>query len=94
MASCVIAYARKEGYMPSRQDTSPTQAKQGAEQTESAPAAPDHGSNSASTVIEAPQKPAARDSLDPHDFPSGGGSGGAQAFSRKTLTLKKKKEER
>lgn len=29
--------------------------------------------------------------LEAHDFPSGGGSGGAQAYSRKTLTLKKKK---
>lgn len=80
--------------MPSRQDTSPTQAKQAPESTGSPPAAPDHGRNSASTVIEAPRKRAPGDKLDPHDFPSGGGSGGAQAFSRKTLTLKKKKEER
>jgi hypothetical protein len=80
--------------MPSRPDTSPTHAKQPEESTESPSAAPDHGRNSASTVIEAPQKRDTRGTLDPHDFPSGGGSGGAQAFSRKTLTLKKKKEER
>lgn len=40
------------------------------------------GANSASELIEAPQKPA-RDKLDPHDFADGGGSGGGEAFSRK-----------
>lgn len=40
------------------------------------------GGNSASELIEAPQKPA-RDKLDPHDFADGGGSGGGEAFSRK-----------
>ena len=40
------------------------------------------GGNSASEIIEAPQKPA-RDKLDPHDFADGGGSGGGEAFSRK-----------
>ena len=79
--------------MPSRQDTRPSEAKQSPDMAESPPAAPDHGRNSASTVVEAPQLPASRNALDPHDFPAGGGSGGAQAFSRKTLTLKKKKKE-
>ena len=40
------------------------------------------GRNSASELIEAPQRPA-RDKLDPHDFADGGGSGGGEAFSRK-----------
>ena len=48
--------------------------------TSSVPAKPDHGENSASTIIEAPQKRRGR--LDPHDFPDGGGSGGAEAFRR------------
>lgn len=78
--------------MPSRQDTRPSEATQGPASTGSPAAAPDHGRTSASTVVEAPQKPDTRDRLDPHDFPAGGGSGGAQAFSRKTLTLKKKKD--
>ncbi len=42
----------------------------------------DIGENSASEIIEAPQKPA-RGKLDPHDFADGGGSGGGEAFSRK-----------
>lgn len=79
--------------MPSRQDTRPSEAKQSPNTIESPPTAPDHGRNSASTVVESPQMPASRNALDPHDFPAGGGSGGAQAFSRKTLTLKKKKKE-
>ena len=48
--------------------------------TQSVPAKPDHGEGSASTIIEAPLK--RRDPLDPHDFPDGGGSGGAEAFRR------------
>lgn len=59
--------------------TSPTRAKLGEAPTSSRPATPDHGENSASTVIEAPQK-RNRDRLDAHDFPDGGGSGGAEAF--------------
>lgn len=47
-----------------------------------AAASPDPGENSASTIIEAPL-PARRDPFDPHDFPDGGGSGGAEAFRRR-----------
>lgn len=46
------------------------------------PAVSDTVENSASEIIEAPQKPA-RGKLDPHDFADGGGSGGGEAFSRK-----------
>ena len=67
--------------MTSRQDTSPSRAKRGADTTSSVPAKPDHGENSASTVIEAPQKKG-RNKLDAHAFPDGGGSGGAEAFRR------------
>jgi hypothetical protein len=42
---------------------------------------PDHGENSSSTIIEAPQT-RKRDALQGHDFPDGGGSGGAEAFRR------------
>ena len=48
------------------------------------PARPDAGENSASTLVEAPQKPK-RGRLDPHDFADGGGSGGAEAFSRRRI---------
>lgn len=58
--------------------------------TGSPPAAAERGDNSASTVVESPQG-GARSPLDPHDFPSGGGSGGAQAFSRKALAAEKHK---
>jgi hypothetical protein len=61
--------------------TSPTRAKLGDSPTTSAPAKPDHGENSASTIIEAPQKPR-RNKIDAHDFADGGGSGGAEAFRR------------
>jgi hypothetical protein len=50
--------------------------------TASVPAISDIGENSASELIEAPQKPG-RDRLDPHDFADGGGGGGGEAFSRK-----------
>lgn len=55
--------------------------------TQVSPAAPtlpstDKGENSASELIEAPQRPG-RAKLDPHDFADGGGGGGAEAFSRK-----------
>jgi hypothetical protein len=33
-------------------------------------------------LIEAPCQKKLRNALDPHDFPDGGGSGGAEAFSR------------
>ena len=51
-----------------------------ADTTKSVPAKPDHGESSASTIIEAPLK--RRSPLDPHDFPDGGGSGGAERFRR------------
>lgn len=62
-------------------DTSPTRAQEGGGLAPSAPAKPDHGENSASTIIEAPVKPR-RPRLEAHDFPDGGGSGGAEAFRR------------
>jgi hypothetical protein len=49
--------------------------------TRSAPATPDHGENSASTIVEQPLR-GRRHRLDAHDFPDGGGSGGAEAFRR------------
>ena len=60
--------------------TSPTRARQGPEATHSERARPDHGENSASTIIEAPLKRRTR--LDEHNFPDGGGSGGAERFRR------------
>jgi hypothetical protein len=76
--------------MPASQNPGPGLSREKGDTTTSPPAAAERGDNSASTVVEAPQG-SARSPLDAHDFPSGGGSGGAQAFSRKTLTLKKKK---
>ena len=67
-----------------RKDTSPSRAKRGELPTVSVPAMPDHGENSASTIVEAPL-PRQRDPLVAHDFPDGGGSGGGEAFSRKRL---------
>jgi hypothetical protein len=64
-----------------RHTTSPTRAKRGASPTSSLPARSDIGENSASEIIEAPRR-GKRDPLDPHDFPDGGGSGGAERFSR------------
>ncbi len=47
------------------------------------PLAPtDADENSASELIESPQRPG-HAKLDPHDFADGGGGGGAEAFSRK-----------
>jgi hypothetical protein len=71
------------GRMKSR-DTSSSRAKFGEGATTSVPARPDAGENSASTIIEAPLKPQ-RGRLDAHDFPDGGGSGGAEAFSRRRV---------
>jgi hypothetical protein len=70
--------------MPNRRnDTQPlTPGPNGQFPTQSVPAISDIGENSASEIIEAPQKPG-RDKLDPHDFADGGGGGGAEAFSRK-----------
>jgi len=70
--------------MANRESTSPTRAKRGDSPTSSVPARSDIGENSASEIIEAPQRKK-RDPLDPHDFPDGGGSGGAERFSRARL---------
>ncbi len=59
-----------------------SRAQLGERTTSSVPAQADHGENSASTLVEAPQKKR-RGPLDAHDFPDGGGSGGAEAFSRR-----------
>jgi hypothetical protein len=68
-----------------RKDTHPSHAaREPASDTHSPPAQPDHGENSASTLVEAPQKPG-KGKLDAHDFPDGGGSGGAESFSRKRV---------
>lgn len=67
-------------------DTRSSKSHLGERPTSSVPAKPDHGENSASTIVEAPQVPGKKKgTLDPHDFPDGGGSGGAEAF-RRTLT--------
>ena len=70
--------------MTSRSDTSPSRAKRGEQPTSSVPAPSDIGDTSASELVESPQKPG-RDPLDAHDFASGGGSGGAEAFRRSRL---------
>jgi hypothetical protein len=62
-------------------DTRSSRARLGERPTSSVPARPDAGENSASTIIEAPQG-RRKDPLDAHDFPDGGGSGGAEAFRR------------
>jgi hypothetical protein len=67
--------------MVTRSPRSPSRARPGAGPTRSAPAQPDHGENSASTLVESP-RPRRRDPLVAHDFPDGGGGGGAEAFSR------------
>jgi hypothetical protein len=64
-------------------DTRPSRAKLGELPTSSVPTKPDHGENSASTIVEAPQGGKRKGPLDPHDFPDGGGSGGAERFSRR-----------
>ena len=62
-----------------------SRAKLGERPTTSPPAKPDHGENSASTILEAPMQARRKGPLDPHDFPDGGGGGGAESFSRKRL---------
>lgn len=71
--------------------TRTTQPALGERPTSSVPARPDHGENSASTILEAPQVPGKKRKgpLDPHDFPDGGGSGGAEAFSRRRTRKRK-----
>lgn len=63
-------------------NTRSSRAKLGERPTSSVPARPDHGENSASTIVEAPLPRRRKGPLDPHDFPDGGGSGGAEAFRR------------
>jgi hypothetical protein len=70
--------------MAHRDATSPTRAKRGDDPTASVPARSDIGENSASEIIEAPVRKQ-RSPLDPHDFPDGGGSGGAERFSRQRI---------
>lgn len=72
-----------------RARTSPTRAKRGELPTASVPARSDIGENSASELIEAPQRKK-RDPLDPHDFPDGGGSGGAEPFSRRRTKARRR----
>lgn len=69
-------------------DTRSSRAKLGERPTSSVPAKPDHGENSASTIVEAPMGKK-KGPLDPHDFPDGGGSGGAEAFSRRRIDERK-----
>jgi hypothetical protein len=66
-------------------DTRTSRARLGERPTSSIPAKPDHGENSASTIVEAPQGAKRKRKLDAHDFPDGGGSGGAEAFRRSRL---------
>jgi len=68
--------------MTSRSATSSSRAARGERPTSSVPARPDAGENSSSTLVEAPQQPG-KGKLDPHDFADGGGSGGAEAYSRR-----------
>lgn len=66
-------------------NTSPTQAKSGDSLAKTRastprPAMDDDPDNSASTLIESPVQPG--DASRKHDFPEGGGSGGAEAYRR------------
>lgn len=70
--------------MTAGEKTSLTRAKQGEQTTTSVPARSDIGENTASELVEAPQKPG-RNPLTGHDFADGGGSGGAESFSRKRV---------
>ena len=70
-------------------NTRSSRAKLGEGPTSSVPARPDHGENTASTIVEAPQPPMPRRRLEAHDFPDGGGSGGAEAFSRRRIRKNK-----
>jgi hypothetical protein len=73
--------------MKFRSETRTSRSKLGERPTSSVPAKPDHGENSASTIVEAPIKGKRR--LDAHDFPDGGGSGGAESFSRRRIRAAK-----
>ena len=70
--------------MRSRSSSRSGRAHLGEGPTSSVPAKPDHGENSASTIVEAPQA-RRRSPLEGHDFPDGGGSGGAESFSRRRI---------
>ena len=72
-----------------RRDTSPTRAKLGDAPTSSVPARSDIGENSASELVESPQRKK-RDPLDAHDFADGGGGGGAERFSRRNTKARKR----
>ena len=67
--------------------TSPTRAKTGEGATVPHPprSEPDDAAdgNDAGALIERPMKPGPDGALKQHDFPDGGGSGGAEAFRRK-----------
>ncbi len=76
--------ASRRSSIPSREDTSPSRTNRDEGQTSSLPATPEHGENSASIVIEAPQK-LRRNKLDAHDFPEDGGSGGVEASRRENV---------
>lgn len=66
--------------------------------TASPPARSDVGENTASELIEAPQPQAqaqaqaARDPMRAHDFPDGGGSGGAERFSRVRTKARRRRD--
>jgi hypothetical protein len=70
--------------MPPRREISPTRAKRADRPASSVPARNDIGRNSASELVESPLL-GRRNPLDAHDFPDGGGSGGAEAFRRSKL---------
>jgi hypothetical protein len=76
--------------MASHKSTSPSRAKRGDAPTSSVPARSDIGENSASELIEAPRA-GKGDPLDAHDFADGGGSGGAEAFSRSRVKSRRQR---
>jgi hypothetical protein len=69
--------------MARNSSTSPTRAKTGEPPAVSVPANADDSENTASNLIEAPVAPEAKPRLRQHDFPDGGGSGGAEAYRRR-----------
>jgi hypothetical protein len=86
--SLTLKRTGSETSMPTRRATSLTRAKRGEQPTSSIPARSDIGENTASELIESPRKPGSNP-LDAHDFADGGGSGGAEAFSRARKQRKK-----
>ncbi len=69
--------------MARNSSTRPTRPKTGEPPAASVPANTDNSENTASNLIEAPLTPAAKPRLRQHDFPDGGGSGGAEAYRRR-----------